>query len=104
MRAAARVALESEVLGLSWLFGADGTAEPAESLEPALQAIARSGMRHVVEKVGADLPVYFGGYSAGASIKPTQRSPRFNKSSTSVVFAMASIFSGMPSKRISRTV
>ncbi len=41
--AAARVALESEALGLSWLFGADGTAEPAESLEPALQAIARSG-------------------------------------------------------------
>ena len=40
--AAARVALESEVLGTGWLFGADGTAEPAESLEAALAAIARS--------------------------------------------------------------
>ncbi len=40
--AAARVALESEVLGAGWLFGADGTAEPAESLEGALAAIARS--------------------------------------------------------------
>lgn len=40
--AAARVALESEVLGHGWLFGADGTAEPAESLEAALAAIARS--------------------------------------------------------------
>ncbi|MEM7351725.1 MAG: DUF58 domain-containing protein [Acidobacteriota bacterium] len=41
--AAARVALESEALGLGWLFGADGTAEPVDSLEPALEAIARSG-------------------------------------------------------------
>ena len=41
--AAARVALENEVLGLGWLFGADGTAEAADSLEPALEAIARSG-------------------------------------------------------------
>ncbi len=40
--AAARVALESEVLGAGWLFGADGTTEPAESLEAALAAIARS--------------------------------------------------------------
>ncbi len=40
--AAARVALESEVLGAGWLFGADGTPEPAESLETALAAIARS--------------------------------------------------------------
>ncbi len=40
--AAARVALESEALGAGWLFGADGTAEPAESLEAALAAIARS--------------------------------------------------------------
>ncbi len=45
--AAARVALESELLGAGWLFGADGTAEPAESLEAALDAIARSGsLRH----------------------------------------------------------
>ena len=41
--AAARVALEGDLLGFGWLFGADGTAEPAESLEPALEAIARSG-------------------------------------------------------------
>ena len=41
--AAARVALESQVLGAGWLFGADGTAEPADSLEAALEAIARSG-------------------------------------------------------------
>ena len=40
--AAARVALESEILGRGWLFGADGTAEPVESLEAALAAIARS--------------------------------------------------------------
>ncbi len=40
--AAARVALESEVLGVGWLFGADGTTEPAENLEAALAAIARS--------------------------------------------------------------
>ena len=40
--AAARVALESDALGAGWLFGADGTAEPAESLEAALAAIARS--------------------------------------------------------------
>ena len=45
--AAARVALESELLGAGWLFGADGTPEPAESLEAALDAIARSGsLRH----------------------------------------------------------
>lgn len=41
--AAARVALETEVFGLRWLFGADGTELPTDSLEPALQAIARSG-------------------------------------------------------------
>ena len=41
--AAARVAIEGEMLGSSWLFGADGTVEPADSLESALQAIARSG-------------------------------------------------------------
>ena len=44
--AAARVALENEMLGMSWLFGADGTAEPADSLDAALQAIARSGSLH----------------------------------------------------------
>ncbi len=41
--AAARVALESGIFGLHWLFGADGTEQPADSLEPALLAIARSG-------------------------------------------------------------
>lgn len=41
--AAARVALETGVFGFHWLFGADGTEQPADSLEPALQAIARSG-------------------------------------------------------------
>ena len=41
--AAARVALEGGLLGHGWLFGADGTTEPADSLEPALEAIARSG-------------------------------------------------------------
>ncbi len=41
--AAARVALENGVFGYHWLFGADGTHEPADSLEPALEAIARSG-------------------------------------------------------------
>ena len=41
--AAARVALETGVFGYHWLFGADGTHEPADSLEPALEAIARSG-------------------------------------------------------------
>lgn len=40
--AAARVALESDVLGVGWLFGADGTVEPADSLDAALEAIARS--------------------------------------------------------------
>ena len=32
------------------------------------QAIARSGMQHVAEKVGPGVPVYFGGYSAGAAL------------------------------------
>lgn len=41
--AAARVALESGALGDQWVFGADGTEGAAESLEPALLAIARSG-------------------------------------------------------------
>jgi hypothetical protein len=41
--AAARVAIESGALGLDWLFGADGSERPVESLEPALEAIARSG-------------------------------------------------------------
>jgi len=41
--AAARVALQNNSLGQGWLFGADGTTEPAESLEAALEAIARSG-------------------------------------------------------------
>ncbi len=40
--AAARVALETGIFGLDWLFGADGTREPAATLEPALAAIARS--------------------------------------------------------------
>jgi hypothetical protein len=41
--AAARVVLESGVLGPQWLFGADGTAEPTDDLPTALAAIARSG-------------------------------------------------------------
>ncbi len=41
--AAARVTLETGELGEDWLFGADGTSEPASRLEPALEAIARSG-------------------------------------------------------------
>ncbi len=41
--AAARVALEGDLLGYGWRFGADGTSESTESLEPALEAIARSG-------------------------------------------------------------
>lgn len=41
--AAARVALQNKSLGNGWLFGADGTTEPAESLDAALEAIARSG-------------------------------------------------------------
>jgi len=41
--AAARVALETGVFGIDWLFGADGTDQPADTLEPALDAIARSG-------------------------------------------------------------
>jgi hypothetical protein len=41
--AAARVALENGLLGLSWTFGADGTDTPTDSLEEALVAIARSG-------------------------------------------------------------
>ncbi|MEM7581983.1 MAG: DUF58 domain-containing protein [Acidobacteriota bacterium] len=40
--AAARVAIERDRLGVGWLFGADGTTEPAESLDSALEAIARS--------------------------------------------------------------
>ncbi len=52
--AAARVAIESESLGAGWLFGADGTAEPAESLEAALAAIARSrSFRHDVCRNGS---------------------------------------------------
>ena len=31
-------------------------------------AIARSGVKHVARKVGADKPVYIGGYSAGAAV------------------------------------
>lgn len=41
--AAARVALEQNLLGERWLFAADGSPEPQEELEPALRAIARSG-------------------------------------------------------------
>ncbi len=41
--AAARVALEAGALGDQWVFGADGTDEPTENLDEALQAIARSG-------------------------------------------------------------
>ncbi|MEE8526733.1 MAG: DUF58 domain-containing protein [Thermoanaerobaculia bacterium] len=41
--AAARVALETGVFGIDWLFGADGTDQPVDTLEPALDAIARSG-------------------------------------------------------------
>lgn len=41
--AAARVALESGALGDRWVFGADGTQAAVDRLEPALQAIARSG-------------------------------------------------------------
>lgn len=41
--AAARVALEGGALGERWLFGADGTSEPSDRLDEALEAIARSG-------------------------------------------------------------
>lgn len=41
--AAARVTLEKGDLGDEWLFGADGTVDPVDALEPALEAIARSG-------------------------------------------------------------
>ncbi len=41
--AAARVALETGVFGIDWLFGADGIEKPVDTLEPALDAIARSG-------------------------------------------------------------
>ena len=40
MVTAARVTLETGELGEDWLFGADGTSEPASRLEPALEAIA----------------------------------------------------------------
>jgi len=32
------------------------------------RAIARAGMQHVAYKVGPEMPVYFGGYSAGAAL------------------------------------
>jgi len=32
------------------------------------RAIARAGVQHVAEKLGPDMPVYFGGYSAGAAL------------------------------------
>jgi len=41
--AAARAALEAGALGEQWLFGADGTSDPTSRLDPALEAIARSG-------------------------------------------------------------
>ena len=41
--AAARVAIENNLLGERWLFAADGTGEPTEQREAALDAIARSG-------------------------------------------------------------
>ena len=41
--AAARVALESGVLGESWAFGADGSEGVHRELESALEAVARSG-------------------------------------------------------------
>ena len=42
--AAARVALEQNLLGQRWLFAADGTAEPTEELGTAQAAICRSGL------------------------------------------------------------
>ncbi|MEM6796927.1 MAG: DUF58 domain-containing protein [Acidobacteriota bacterium] len=41
--AAARVAIENGLLGARWLFAADGSPEPTEDLESALDAVARSG-------------------------------------------------------------
>jgi dienelactone hydrolase len=41
--AAARVALENGLLGVAWLFGADGNTGPLDELPAALEAIARSG-------------------------------------------------------------
>ncbi|MGB4247383.1 MAG: DUF58 domain-containing protein [Pseudohongiellaceae bacterium] len=40
--AVARVAVESGALGDDWLFGADGSAEPTNSIEQALELIAQS--------------------------------------------------------------
>ncbi|MEL7060540.1 MAG: DUF58 domain-containing protein [Acidobacteriota bacterium] len=48
--ATARVAIERGLLGDSWIFGADGTAEPTEAKEEALDAVARSGNPEVVRQ------------------------------------------------------
>ncbi len=65
--AAARVALESDVLGVGWLFGADGTTEPAESLDAALAAIARSrSFRQQIRSNGSSGPPINGNGSAHA--------------------------------------
>ena len=40
--AVARIALESGALGEDWAFGADGTAQPCETLHTALEAVAKS--------------------------------------------------------------
>ncbi|MEM8997886.1 MAG: DUF58 domain-containing protein, partial [Acidobacteriota bacterium] len=41
--AAARVAIENNLLGERWLFAADGSPEPTDDRELALDAVARSG-------------------------------------------------------------
>ncbi|MFT3928008.1 MAG: DUF58 domain-containing protein [Myxococcales bacterium] len=54
--AAARVALEEAAFGTDFCFGADGSPEPARSLEPALSSIRRSsGAR---ERSGRDLEAF----------------------------------------------
>ncbi|MEM8931920.1 MAG: hypothetical protein AAGE94_12145, partial [Acidobacteriota bacterium] len=53
--AVARTALERRLLGPSWIFAADGAPEPAEDLDPAVLAIARSGAHAAsVERPSAD--------------------------------------------------
>jgi hypothetical protein len=68
--AAARVAVETGVLGQKWLFGADGASEPTDSPERALLAIARSGsidpaseaaehgLKSFLEQAAADGPIH----------------------------------------------
>jgi len=82
--AAARVALETGVFGIDWLFGADGTDQPVDTLEPALDAIARSGS---VRAAAGGANGHHGSADRAGGLSAFLRNPRIEGEVHCIIFA-----------------